>query len=318
MTHPPDPFNPSPSGTDPFGGAPFGQLPGAPPVLTSGPQARPPINTLATLSVAFAFVFAPAGAILGHLGLSQIGRTGQPGRERALIGLVASYAVIAIAVIAIVISASRSSTGTATPRPSSAAARPPTVAPADLATLLPNLQQLKEITGNQGLTDGRSAEQMGASHVDIDRPECNSTMSSGSPYAPNQGAVRGSYESEFRNMTDSPEKIILGLDVIAFVDSAAAQTDKSDVVSHWTRCATGTARIRFPEGDSDTLHFTSPASVGDGITRIEIHLQETPAVGVHAIAAKANIVVDLLETAGTADLGRTLAIMRFVLAKIPS
>ena len=33
------------------------------------------VNTLATLSLVFAFVFAPAGAILGHLGLAQIRRT---------------------------------------------------------------------------------------------------------------------------------------------------------------------------------------------------------------------------------------------------
>ena len=38
---------------------------------------RDEANVLATLSVVFAFVFAPAGAILGHLALSQIRHTGQ-------------------------------------------------------------------------------------------------------------------------------------------------------------------------------------------------------------------------------------------------
>lgn len=32
------------------------------------PPYRPAVNTLATLSLVFAFVFAPAGAVLGHSG----------------------------------------------------------------------------------------------------------------------------------------------------------------------------------------------------------------------------------------------------------
>ncbi len=60
-------------------------------------------NTFATLSVVFAFLFAPVGAVLGHLGLSQIRRTGQRGHDRALIGLTLSYAFILIAVVALVI-----------------------------------------------------------------------------------------------------------------------------------------------------------------------------------------------------------------------
>jgi len=109
---------------DPFGGDPFGTpppAPGTPPTAQSAPPVthgfwapqsqptpgqRPPhgeVNTLATLSVVFAFVFAPAGAVLGHLALSQIRKLGQRGRERALIGLTLSYVVIVLAVIALVI-----------------------------------------------------------------------------------------------------------------------------------------------------------------------------------------------------------------------
>jgi hypothetical protein len=43
------------------------------------------MNTLATLSVIFAFVFAPVGAVMGHLALSQIKPFRQRGRDRALI-----------------------------------------------------------------------------------------------------------------------------------------------------------------------------------------------------------------------------------------
>ena len=63
---------------DPFGGAPFGQHPGGQqpyqqpyggPPIVSAPQQPPSsgkVNTLATLSLVFAVVFAPAGAVLGN------------------------------------------------------------------------------------------------------------------------------------------------------------------------------------------------------------------------------------------------------------
>ena len=82
-----------------FGADPYPE----PPVISAPPP--PPsqkTNTFATLSVVFAFVFAPVGAVLGHLGLSQIRRTGQRGHDRALIGLTLSYAFIVIAVVAVV------------------------------------------------------------------------------------------------------------------------------------------------------------------------------------------------------------------------
>jgi uncharacterized Tic20 family protein len=102
----------APSGDDPFGGDvfagdPFGVgRPGASasqgPAPTSQQQET---NTLATLSVVFAFVFAPAGLILGHLALSQIHQTGNRGRDRALVGVTLSYVFITVAVVALVVSA---------------------------------------------------------------------------------------------------------------------------------------------------------------------------------------------------------------------
>ncbi len=102
----------APSGGDPFGGDAFAGDPfgvGGPgasashgPALTSQQQET---NTLATLSVVFAFVFAPAGVILGHLALSQIHQTGNSGRDRALVGVTLSYVFITVAVVALVVSA---------------------------------------------------------------------------------------------------------------------------------------------------------------------------------------------------------------------
>ena len=56
-------------------------------------QSRPlgEMNTLATLSVVFAFVFAPIGVGMGYLALSQIKHLAQRGRDRALVGLTLSW-----------------------------------------------------------------------------------------------------------------------------------------------------------------------------------------------------------------------------------
>jgi hypothetical protein len=91
---------------DPFGEGPFS--PASP--TTQGPnrllhQDPSPhnFNTAATLSLVFAFLFAPAGAVLGHVALGQIKHRPQPGRDRAVVGLTLSYVFIMVAVIAMVV-----------------------------------------------------------------------------------------------------------------------------------------------------------------------------------------------------------------------
>jgi hypothetical protein len=116
-----DPFGGSPSGGQGYGagspgyGPPAAGYASAGPGYPSGPgqpggsfgaPAQPPhgeVNTLSTLSIVFAVLFAPAGAALGHVALHQIKQRGQRGRERALIGLTLSYVIIVAAIIALVI-----------------------------------------------------------------------------------------------------------------------------------------------------------------------------------------------------------------------
>ena len=117
---------------DPFGGDPFGgQAPQQ--GFGGGTTVFPPrapeseVNTLATLSIIFAVVFAPVGALLGHLALSQIRQRHQRGRERAVIGVTISYIVIALSVIGLVvwIVTSNGSGSSPLPAPPSIAAPPP-------------------------------------------------------------------------------------------------------------------------------------------------------------------------------------------------
>ena len=128
----PDPFGP-----DPSGGPPSTQG-FSPPPITQGfspGQGFPPpsgtpqgeVNTLATLSIVFAFVFAPVGAVLGHVALSQIKERGERGRERAIVGLSLSYVIVVLALIALLIwLVTANGSNTATQTTTGAAPAPPT------------------------------------------------------------------------------------------------------------------------------------------------------------------------------------------------
>ncbi|MEH1097983.1 DUF4190 domain-containing protein [Micromonospora sp. CPCC 205561] len=74
---------------------PYGQY--GPP---SGHRPAGGTNVLAILSLVFAFVFSPAGIVLGHLAKRQIRTTGEEGDQLATWGLVLGYAITGLGVLA--------------------------------------------------------------------------------------------------------------------------------------------------------------------------------------------------------------------------
>ena len=116
-----------PFGTDPFGSSPFGS-----PTMTPTPAPSGEVNTLATLSIVFAFIFAPVGAVLGHVALAQIRRRGERGRDRALIGMTLSYVFILFGIVALIVwlilgSGPKSAPTPATPSRTASATPPPSI-----------------------------------------------------------------------------------------------------------------------------------------------------------------------------------------------
>ncbi|MFC4020751.1 DUF4190 domain-containing protein [Micromonospora sp. GCM10011542] len=73
---------------------PYGQY-GPPP---SGPGRG--TNVLAILSLVFAFVFAPAGVVLGHLAKRQIRTSGEEGDQLATWGLILGYVFTGLTLLA--------------------------------------------------------------------------------------------------------------------------------------------------------------------------------------------------------------------------
>ncbi len=77
--------------------------PGYPGAYGYGYVPQPPTNTMAILALIFAFVFAPAGIVLGALSLKQIKQTGEGGHGMALAGLICGIVFTVISALLIVL-----------------------------------------------------------------------------------------------------------------------------------------------------------------------------------------------------------------------
>ena len=323
--------------TNPFSYDPLGRAPIGPPAEPpeefpepAGPPPGPRINTFATLSLVYAFVFAPAGVILGHLGLAQIRRTGQRGRQRALAGLTLSYVFITVGVVALVAWATlgaTSSNQTATPPSATAAAPPPaTVAPNDLAQLLPGLADVRNLTGDHNLAVGQTWDHVGRRDREgsIDRSECWGSIGPGTPDAYNVEAVFGYRASEFSDNRDqqNPLQVIAG--AAAFRDQSAAQTQLTNLLSGWRQCGGSDVKLTLPSAQALTFSIGLPTDAGNGITTMDVATKGlVPRHSVRAIAAKANVVIDLdlsyvaSSTSTTDRPQQAAAIADFILRKVP-
>ena len=103
-----------------YGGPGYGQVPGYPPGYGPpgyappgygppgyGPPGYPPMyprptNTMAILALVLAFVFAPAGLVLGIMARKQIRQTGEQGDGLALAGIIVGSIACAIWILVIV------------------------------------------------------------------------------------------------------------------------------------------------------------------------------------------------------------------------
>jgi hypothetical protein len=297
-----------------------------PPVIS----ARPPpslqeTNTFATLSVVFAFVFAPVGAVLGHLGLSQIRRTGQRGRDRALIGLTLSYAFIVIAVAALVIWAvvgmePQQSSTTAAPPPAATRSAAPDerlVMAAQLPNLLLSIDEVKQAVNAPGLAkveDGSGLS--GDKGINVTPRECVSALFGGGASAYEHSATRASFTRGISG--DGNDGVILLNETMSTFESVSAATQLvSQVVGRWRSCA-GTSVTLIVDGNPLTLDVGEPMQRGTVMV-----LQNSLRGGKagfstdRAIAAKANVIIDV--DAQGYDLGDSVeTITDRILERVPS
>jgi hypothetical protein len=314
----------NPFGPNPFEGNPFGAGPPGPPFA---PPPAPPVpprheaNTLATLSVVFAFVFAPAGAILGHLGLSQIRRTGERGRDRALVGLTLSYVFIAAAVVALAVTAVPPSTTTTR---TTTTTTPPTVAPADVDGLLPSLDDVKNFAGDPDLTLDSTYHQpvSNPQRLTIDRSECRTTFEVGALEVYDSARTIRFSELDFGDITHGLyNRWDIGAAVASFGDASAAQAQLAKLQSIWRQCGGSTINQTFTNGETYPVSVKPPEDAGNGITTLmRLPQAPIPIFCVRAIVVKANVFVDVgVATTTSSDRSRqvALAMASYILGEIP-
>ena len=88
------PYQPTAHGQQPSSGQPYSPQGFGQPAYGQQPYPYAPVattNTMAILALVFAFVFAPAAIIMGHVAKKQIRRTGEQGEGLATAGLWLGY-----------------------------------------------------------------------------------------------------------------------------------------------------------------------------------------------------------------------------------
>ena len=275
-----------------------------PPVIWAPIPARR-VNGFATLSVVFAFVFAPVGAVFGHLGLSQIRRTGGRGRERAVIGLTLSYAftLIAIAVLVIwtVMGVRSSTVGTSPTAPisssptaaTSSVPQPPLVTAAQLPKLLLSIDEVKHAVNAPNLAKVEETSALiGTQGVIITPPECLTAVFASTAQAYQHSAVRGIFS---RAITGQGQD---GMDVLnetmsTFENMSAATSLVDQLVGQWRGCA-GKSVSLAGKGNTITLDVGQPVIDGTVMTLHNSLRGSLPGFSSdRAIVAKDNVVIDL-------------------------
>ena len=307
--------------SDWFAAEPYPQ----PPVISAPPPSVQETNTFATLSVVFAFVFSPVGAVLGHLGLSQIRRTGQRGRDRALIGLTLSYVFIVIAVAALVIWAvvgtePRRSSTTAAPPP--AATRPAApderlVIAAQLPKLLLSIDEVKQAVKAPNLAkvdDGPGLS--GDKGINVTPRECVSALFGGGASAYEHSAARASFTRAMSG--DGGDGVIVLNETMSTFERISDATQlASQVAGRWRSCA-GTSVTLVVDGNPLTLDVGEPMQKGT-VMVLQNSLRGSKAgfTTDRAIAAKANVVIDV--DAQGFDLGDSVeTIADRILERVPT
>ncbi|ORV27054.1 hypothetical protein AWB99_20005 [Mycolicibacterium confluentis] len=279
----------------------------------------------------FAFVFAPVGALLGHLALGQIKQSHERGRERALIGMTLSYAVIVFAVLALVATltvADRSGDGTTTvagdepsltmPAP---AAPPGTTAPkqsrVDISNVLLSLDEVRTIMKTPGLSPSSSSGSGSGSGSDKDvtaePEECLSAVAAGI-----DTVYEGKGGRDYKRASFSDNSVVTIVDQVAvgFDDAAAARKFVADSRTQWQQCAGRSFTLTSPSG---TITWDIGTPTG-GPERVAVRSTITAGPGVpqyRVLAVKGSVVVDIAVVSPTATTEPDVITDR-ILARIPS
>lgn len=307
--YPPPPGYPAPGYP-----APGYPGPGYPPART---------NPLSTWSVVFAFLFAPVGAVLGHLALGQIKRTHEQGRDRAVLGITLSYVIIALAVVGLTVSlvipkgSDSTSVATAPPQAGSPAtpSDPDPQDDVDLSEVLLSLDDVRSIMRMPGLdvTKPKPGGSGDSSDAKAEPMECVGAMAPGIDTVYELSGATGYRRSSF---TDTSTASMVEQVAASFDSQSKARSFVSQNRTQWEKCAgkqftlsssssTLTFDLGTPGGTPTRVTLTNTLDAGPGVPQLRV------------LATRGTVVVDISVLSLMATDQAELIADR-VLARIPS
>lgn len=287
--YPPNPYGSPSPGQDWF--APATPRP-YPAPLGMQPPGQPKLNLFAVLSVAFAFLAPPAGAVLGHLGLRRIKRTGERGRTLAIIGTALSYPMTVLVIVGLVLwlvhgHASTTDTARKPVGPSSTAAPDSALLGADQLTSLFSQpfdhQYPTRTTGGQhGLQDFSTTDPSHATCAGAVFPRARTTY--------RDHSVAGYAYQLWREPLPPLGKVIMVEEAVVAMDSAAsAQQVLERATTEWKACDGTNVNFRASSANVDyTPEPVKDVRVTDSILTATVgHVRSA-----RALAVKDNVVVE--------------------------
>jgi hypothetical protein len=277
-----------------------GGYPPGPPQPDPGGQSR----ALAIWSIVFAFVFAPVGAVLGHLALSQIRRGLQHGRDLALVGLTLSYTFIVLTVAGLamwMVTGANAGGPTVADRPDVIAVPDPAhtetpsarPAPDALTGVLLSIDELKSILKAPGLAETPSSSgesQGGDDDAKAEPAECAGAVAAGL-----NTVYDGSGATGYTRVGYSDPRTATLVDQVAasFASAADARDFVAQSAAQWQQCAGKSFSISTSSGPGLTWDLGTVAVEGDRATLRNTLTTRQGLPQYRILAAKGNVVIDL-------------------------
>ncbi|MGV0623946.1 sensor domain-containing protein, partial [Mycobacterium kansasii] len=143
-----------------------------------------------------------------------------------------------------------------------------------------------------------------------------------SPDAYTPGSFTGYHAGEFTDTRSMFKSIQVIQGVAAFRDPAGAQSQLDTLLSGWRQCGGSTVTVTASGGQPIKMAVSAPADAGNGITTLDLTPKGIQVRSARAVAAKANVVLDLnVSASGTTDSERprlaAVTIANYILGKIP-
>ena len=136
----------------------------------------------------------------------------------------------------------------------------------------------------------------------IDRPQCWGSIAPGAPEAYTLDAILGYRAEEFSDTQTLLKSSQVIQAVIGFGDPPTAQSQLTKQVDGWRQCGGAPVTLTAPGGRGYTLSLSAPTDAGNGITTMDLTPKGLKLRFVRAVAAKANVVIDLYAVQlGTTD-----------------